>query len=151
MLWVLAILCNLIGQRLTDSWNLCKTLLVGNLFNILSQRRNRISRFKICTDFKDKLAFNLKLFDGAYHELQQNDYSRLTGSYDVGDAHFVHVELDMDRSQYSICIDNEAIVSNQQFLDGDYANVLSLQFFAPATTTEAFPSEYVVDDIRVTK
>lgn len=100
---------------------------------------------------EDKLAFNLKLFDGAYHELQQNDYSRLTGSYDVGDAHFVHVQLDMDRSQYSICIDNEVIVANQQFLDGDYANVLSLQFFAPATITEAFPAEYVVDDIRVTK
>lgn len=99
----------------------------------------------------DKLAFNLKLFDGAYHELQGGDYARLSGAYDVGDAHFVHVEMNMDTEQYSVCIDDEVVASGRPFIDGDYANIFSLQFFLPQMITEAFPSEYVIDDIRVTK
>ena len=100
---------------------------------------------------ENKFAFNLKLFDSAYHDLQASNYSRLIGSYDVGNAHFVHVELNMDQKLYSICIDDEVVVSGQSLLDGDYSNVFSLQFFMPQMVTEGFPSEYVIDDIRVTK
>jgi len=96
-------------------------------------------------------AYSLKLFDTAYHERQQGNYSLLAGSYDVSDAHFVHVELNMDEKQYSICIDDEIVTSNQQLLEDDFTNIVSLHFFMPQMITEAFPSAYVVDDIRVTK
>jgi hypothetical protein len=100
---------------------------------------------------ENKFAFNLKLFDSAYHELQASNYSRMIGTYDVSDAHFVHVELNMDQKQYSICIDNEIVTSGQSLVDGDFSNLFSLQFFMPEMVTEGFPSEYVIDDIRVTK
>lgn len=96
-------------------------------------------------------ALNLKLFDGEYHELQNNNYSRLPGSYDVGSAHFVHIELNMDQKRYSICIDDQVVTANQPLLVNTMADVLSLQFFMPQMITEAFPSEYVIDELRVTK
>jgi hypothetical protein len=96
-------------------------------------------------------ALNLKLFDGSYHLRQGNSYDRLTGAYDPGKAHSVHIELNLDKNKFSVCINDEVVASNKAFFQDNFANLHLLRFFAPPTVTEAFLSTYVVDEIRITK
>lgn len=100
---------------------------------------------------EDNMALNLKLFDGSYHLSEGGNYNRLSGSYNPGASHKVHIKLDMDERKYSICIDGEAVASNNNFTDNSFSNVSKVRFFAPATVTEAFPMTYIVDDIRILK
>lgn len=95
-------------------------------------------------------ALSLKLFDGSYHRREGDSYVRIEGSYDPGKAHFVHIEVNMDTRKYSICIDDNVVVSHKAFLSSGFTDLYKLCFFAPPTITEAFPSVYVVDDIRIT-
>lgn len=97
------------------------------------------------------LAFNMKLYDGAYHLLHSNPPSRLSGSYDPATAHAVHVALDLDRKVFSLCIGGQAVVTEAAFLDSNFDALHALRYFLPATVTEAFPTEYVVDEIRITQ
>jgi hypothetical protein len=96
------------------------------------------------------VALALKLYDGSYHLKEGGSYVRIDGSYDPGMAHFVHIELNMDTGKYSICIDEEVVVATKEFL-GNFANLHALKFWVAPTITEAFPTAYVVDEIRMTK
>lgn len=96
-------------------------------------------------------ALSLKLYDGAYHLWDGSSYTQLSGTYDLGMAHSIHIELNLDTGKFSICVNDEVVVSNKAFLDANFANLHSLQFFAPAIITEAFEMVFVVDDIRITK
>ena len=102
-------------------------------------------------------ALSLKLFDGSYHVLTGGAAgalpatSPLSGTYDPSAAHSVHIELNLDTQKFSICINDEVVVSNRAFLDDNVANLHSLKFFGPATITEAFDMAFVVDEIRITK
>lgn len=100
---------------------------------------------------ENRMALNLKLFDGSYHLQQAGSYNRLAGSYDPSMAHSVHIELNLDERNYSICINNEVVASNKPFLQDEFTNINLLRFYAPPTITEAFSITYVVDDIRITK
>lgn len=99
----------------------------------------------------DNWALSMKLFDGSYHILEGDDYVRMDGSYDPNTKHFVHIELNMDTKKYAICINDEEVAADKEFLDDDFTNLRSLTFFSPQTVTEAFPAAYVVDEIRITK
>ncbi len=59
--------------------------------------------------------------------------------------------MNLDTRRYSICIDDEVLAENKIFLSENFANMHTLKFFVPPEVTEAFPTEYVVDDIRITK
>ena len=96
-------------------------------------------------------ALSLKLFDGSYHLREGDNYNKLSGSYNPGAKHMVHIKIDMDERTYSICIDDEAVASNKNFEDGNFSNVGMVRFFAPGTVTEAFSMTYAVDDLRITK
>lgn len=102
-------------------------------------------------------ALSLRLFDGSYHLLTGGTAgalpaaSRLNGTYDPGAAHSVHIELNLDTRKYSMCVNDEVVVSNRAFLDDDVVNLHSLRFFAPATITEGAQTVLVVDEIRVLK
>lgn len=96
-------------------------------------------------------ALQLKLYDDAYRFWSGSSTLPLNGSYDPSAPHFVHIKLDLDARTYSICIDEEPVVSNQALLSEDFGSLHSLEFFAPAMITEAFDMVYVVDDIRITK
>ena len=100
---------------------------------------------------KGNAALSLKLYDDAYHLRDGSSYTQLTGTYDPGMAHSIHIELNLDTGKFSICVNDEVVVSNKAFLDANFTNLHSLQFFAPATITEAFEMVFVVDDIRITK
>lgn len=66
-------------------------------------------------------------------------------------AHAVHVELDLDRNIFSMCVAGQAVATDEPFLDSSFDELHSLQFIVPATITEAHPTEYIVDKIRITK
>ena len=100
---------------------------------------------------EDKRALAVKLFAGSYHLREGSSYSPLVGLYDPSSVHFVHIELNLDTRTFDVCINDEVVASNEPFLQSDFSNLHSLHFFAPQTVTEAFPSEYVVDDMRITK
>ena len=95
-------------------------------------------------------ALIMKLYDGSYRLKEGGSYIPIVGSYDPNTPHFIHIELDMDAGEYSICIDDEMVVAMKAFL-GDFTNLHALHFFVAPTITEAFPTVYVVDDIRITK
>ncbi len=97
------------------------------------------------------IALDLKLFDGSYHLLENNQYNRLAGSYNPATKHKVHIFIDMDIRRFSICIDEIAVVMNKPISNGSFSNVAMLHFFAAGTVTEAFQMLYVIDDIRITK
>lgn len=114
--------------------------------------QHRIAGMNISVRSKeDRAALSMKLFDGSYHILQGDAYVRLTGSYDPNTAHSVHIELNLDERKYSVCINDEVVASNKTFLQDDFTNLHLLQFFAPATITEAFLMTCVVDEIRITR
>lgn len=100
---------------------------------------------------EDHAALSLKLYDGAYHLRDGSSYTQLSGTYDPGMAHSIHIELNLDTGKFSICVNDEVVVSNKAFLDANFASLHSLRFFAPASLTEAFEMVFVVDDIRITK
>lgn len=100
---------------------------------------------------ENRLALNMKLFDNSYHLLEGGNYVRLSGAYDPGAAHTVHIELNLDTRRYSVCINGVLVANNKSFLDNDFTNLRSLTFWAPDTITEAFTATYVFDDIRITK
>ena len=100
---------------------------------------------------EDTKAFMMRLYAGSYHLDEGGSSTPLAGSYDPSNAHFVHVELNMDTKKFAVCIDNEVVASDQPILEGDFSNLHSLSIVAPQTITEAFTSEYVIDDIRITK
>ena len=99
---------------------------------------------------KGHAALALKLFDGSYHRSEGDSYVRIDGSYNPGAAHFVHIELNLDARRYSICIDGNVVVSHKAFLSSGFSDLNKLCFFAPPAILEAFPTVYVVDDIRIT-
>jgi len=98
-------------------------------------------------------ALILKLYDGAYHLWEDFSYTALAGSYDPSEAHRVHIELDLDARTYSVCINNEVVISQKSLLVEDFGDLHRLQFFAPrmATESDTVESVYIVDDIRITK
>ena len=98
-------------------------------------------------------ALILKLYDGAYHLWEDFSYTALAGSYDPSEAHSVHIELDLDARTYSICINNEVVLSQKPLLTEDFGDLYRLQFFAPrmASESDTVESVYIVDDIRITK
>jgi len=100
---------------------------------------------------EDHLALYLLLFDGSYHLWEDGACVRLSGTYDPSMAHSVHIKLNLDRKRFSICINDEVLVSNNVFLDDDFATLHSLRFIAPQIITEAFTMEFVVDEIRIIK
>ena len=100
---------------------------------------------------ENKRAVSLKLFEGAYHVFNEDAYVRLEGNYDPSVAHFVHIEIDLDCKKYAICINEEVVTANKDFIDNDFVNRNSLKIFIPPTITEAFQNVFVIDDIRVTK
>ncbi len=99
----------------------------------------------------NKAAFFLKLYDNSYHLFDGSSYVPLGGTYDPTAPHFVHIELNLDSRNYSICIDNKVVVNKKAFLTSDFMDLHSLQFFVTPTITEAFKMVYVVDDMRITK
>ncbi|UCD85543.1 MAG: hypothetical protein JSU92_04965 [Deltaproteobacteria bacterium] len=100
---------------------------------------------------KDEIALNMKLFDGAYHLLEGNQPTRLSGPYNPGTGHEVHILVDMDSRRYSICINGEAVASNKPIQNSSFSDVGMVRFFTPATVTEAFSMTYIIDDIRILK
>lgn len=96
-------------------------------------------------------ALELKLHDAAYHLWEGDSYLSLDGSYDPSAPHFVHIELNLDARNYSVCIDEEVVASYKALVTQDFGNLHSLKFLAPPTITEAFEMVYVVDEIRITK
>jgi hypothetical protein len=100
---------------------------------------------------KNKAALVMTLYEGSYHLLQGNTSTRLAGSYDPGRAHTIHIELNMNTKKVSLCINNQLVISNRDFSASGFEDLHSLQFYSPATITEAFESVYVVDDLRMTK
>lgn len=98
-------------------------------------------------------ALVLRLYDGSYHLLENlntNDYVPLVGSYNSATEHLVHIVINLDTRRYSICIDNEVLAKNKAFLSNRFTNVHMLRFYAQQMIFEAFPLEYVLDDIRIT-
>jgi hypothetical protein len=77
-------------------------------------------------------------------------YVPIVGSYDIDAPNRIHVEVNMVSKEYSICINDEEVVSDHPF-EGDCADVKSLTFYVMPTILEAIPTELVVDDIRITK
>lgn len=100
---------------------------------------------------EDRLALYLKLFEGSYHLWEDGSWDRLSGTYDPSMAHSVHIKLNLDRGRFSICVNDEVLVSNKAFLDDDFATLHSLVFIGCQTVTEAIPMEFVVDEIRIIK
>jgi hypothetical protein len=100
-----------------------------------------------------KIALRLKLYNNAYYfaEGVMAPDSRLAGDYDPRAVHCIHIELDLAARKYSICIDNEIVLSNRPLLDGDFTDVHSLEIFAPQATTQSFTGVYVIDDLLITK
>ncbi len=98
------------------------------------------------------VALSLGLFDGSYHLIEGDGYSKLSGSYDPGAKHMIHIKIDMDERKYSICIDDEAVVSDKNFEDGNFSNVAMVRFNSPGIVLALpMPHSYVVDDLRITK
>jgi len=95
-------------------------------------------------------ALSSKLHDGAYHLLTDSGSVPLAGTYDPSVPHSIHIELNLDTQRFAMCVNDEVVSSNELFSD-TLSDFHSLRFFAPATITEAFPMEYVVDEIRITK
>ncbi|MCH7840686.1 MAG: hypothetical protein IID38_10695 [Planctomycetes bacterium] len=100
---------------------------------------------------EDTKALMLRLYAGSYHLDEATSSVPVSGSYDPGAAHFVHVELKLDSRRFALCINDQVVAFNQTLFYGDFTNLHSLQIVAPQTITEAFPAEYVVDDIRIAK
>lgn len=100
---------------------------------------------------EDKFALSLKLYDGVYYLREGNTYVPLNGAYDPSVPHSVHIKLDLDARNYSICINDEWVVSDKALMDANFGNLQSLRFFVPGTVTEALEMVYVVDDIRISK
>jgi hypothetical protein len=99
---------------------------------------------------EDNIGLLFRLYEDSYHYWDGTSYVQMIGSYDPTIAHFVHIELDLDANKYSICIDGTAIITNIELLVDDFSNMHLLKFIAPQAITEAFESEYVIDDIRIT-
>lgn len=100
---------------------------------------------------EDRLALRLILYDGSYHLQEGDSYVRLSGTYDPGMAHSVHIKLKLDTGRFSICVNDEVLVSNKVFLDDDFTTLHSLVFVACQEITEAFTMVFVVDEIRIIK
>ena len=96
-------------------------------------------------------ALIMRLYDGSYHLREDDTYVRMEGSYDPSTPHFVHIVINMDTRKYSIYIDSEALVIGKDFLSVDFTDLHMLNFWVTPTITEAFPTVYIVDDIRITK
>ncbi|MEE9554349.1 MAG: hypothetical protein V3W18_08645 [candidate division Zixibacteria bacterium] len=99
----------------------------------------------------NKAAFSFKLYGSSYYLSDGSSYVPLSGTYNPAASHFVHIELDLDNRNYSICIDDKVLIKKKAFLTSDFMDLYSLQFFVTPTITEAFKMVYVVDDIRITK
>jgi hypothetical protein len=95
-------------------------------------------------------ALSIKLFDSAYHHREADTFQILPGAYDPSVPHFVHIELDLDERNYSICIDQEVIAANFPLLTQGFGELRSLRFISPAQITEAFDMSIVLDEIRIT-
>jgi hypothetical protein len=93
----------------------------------------------------------VKLFDDLYHRRQGDAFVDLSGAYDPTAAHSVHVELDLDARRFSMCVNDQVLVADASLFDSDFDDLHAVRFYLPATITEAFPAEYVVDDIRITR
>lgn len=93
----------------------------------------------------------LKLFDGAYHLLEGGSYVRLAGTYNPGEAHSLHIEVDLSLKVYKVCIEGNMVAAHKPFHSSAAMDLQGLKFIAPATVTEAFQADYVVDEIKLSK
>lgn len=96
-------------------------------------------------------ALIMRLYEGSYHFKEGDVYIRIEGIYDPSTPHFIHMVINLDTRKYSIYIDGEAQVTQKEFLSVDFTDLYMLNFWVAPTITEAFPTVYVVDDIRITK
>lgn len=100
---------------------------------------------------EQKIALILRLYDGSYHHIVNQSSVRLDGSYDPTVTHVLHIILDLDNRNYSVCVNEEMIASAEPLFDSDYRYRHGLNIIMPGSYTENFESQIVVDDIRVTK
>lgn len=96
-------------------------------------------------------ALILRLYEGVYHLKEGDSYVMLSGDYNPGLVHKIHIELNFDIRRYAICIDEEVVAANKAFLSEQFEDLSALKYFMAPTITEAFENIYIVDDIRVTK
>ena len=101
----------------------------------------------------DRHAVSLKLYDSAYHLLhsETGTSDRINGSYDPGNAHEVLIVLDLDSKRYTVCIDGTRVSANNTFESTDFGELDRVEFFMTPTITEAFASQYVVDEVQIMK
>lgn len=97
----------------------------------------------------DEAAAVLKLFDGSYKVLEGALTVDIAGSYNPSVAHTVVITLDLDTQTFSVCLGASELLSGRPFASSAGADIERVEFLMPATLTEAFPSVFVLDRIRM--
>lgn len=93
--------------------------------------------------------FHLMLFSDKYHLWDGNAPVQINGSYDPGRAHSIHITVNLNRKNFSICIDGVSVVSGEPYLSSTANDLQSFEFVVPAAIFDSELSEYVVDDIHI--
>jgi hypothetical protein len=105
----------------------------------------------------DEAGLLLRLYNGAYYVAERRPFPRTTlyrrigGSYDPSTTHHVHIEVDLASETYSLCINGQLLRSKTSLLSGDFRDMHCLEFLTNPMITEAFMTEYIVDDLLITK
>lgn len=88
--------------------------------------------------------------DNGEHTLQSGSGTEtLAVGYAINVVDEVLITLDMDADTFVVAINGTEVAAGKPFLDPGFADVLAIEFDYPGAILEAFPADFVVDDLQI--
>lgn len=94
-------------------------------------------------------ALQLNVRNGAYELITGDGAEILASGYTVETVQEIKFIVDFNENVVSMDIDNTNMATGKPFLESGFSDISRLIFQIPASILEAFPANYVADDITV--